>query len=314
MTLAATFWPRKFPKLGACVRREFEVEAGSRILAKCHWQAEPRRGPTLILLHGLEGSSESGYMLGAADKAFRAGFNVLRVNQRNCGGTAHLTPTLYNSGLSGDMRAVVNDLIATDSLTEIFVGGSSMGGNIVLKMAGEFGAEAPAELKGVIGICPAIDLAACADDLAEARNFIYERHFVNSLKRSMRLKAAMYPGRYPLDGLRRVRTVREFDDVITARFCGFRDADDYYYRASALRVMAEIRVPTLILTAQDDPFVPFETFSNGRFPANPNVTVIAPRYGGHCAFISRESGEERFWAEARVVEFCRARSELLGGN
>jgi len=314
MTLAATFWPRKFPKLGACVRREFEVEAGSRILAKCHWQAEPRRGPTLILLHGLEGSSESGYMLGAADKAFRAGFNVLRVNQRNCGGTAHLTPTLYNSGLSGDMRAVVNDLIATDSLTEIFVGGSSMGGNIVLKMAGEFGAEAPAELKGVIGICPAIDLAACADDLAEARNFIYERHFVNSLKRSMRLKAAMYPGRYPLDGLRRVRTVREFDDVITARFCGFRDADDYYYRASALRVIREIRVPTLILTAQDDPFVPFETFANSEFPANPNVTVIAPRYGGHCAFISRESGEERFWAEARVVEFCRARSELLGGN
>ena len=296
------------------MRREFEVEAGSRILAKCHWQAEPRRGPTLILLHGLEGSSESGYMLGAADKAFRAGFNVLRVNQRNCGGTAHLTPTLYNSGLSGDMRAVVNELIAKDSLTEIFVAGSSMGGNIVLKMAGEFGAEAPAELKGVIGICPAIDLAACADDLAEARNFIYERHFVNSLKRSMRLKAAMYPGRYPLDGLRRVRTVREFDDVITARFCGFRDADDYYYRASALRVIREIRVPTLILTAQDDPFVPFETFANGEFPANPNVTVIAPRYGGHCAFISRESGEERFWAEARVVEFCRARSDLLGGN
>ncbi len=314
MTLAAAFWPRKFRALGAWVPREFEVEPGSRILAKCHWQVEPRRGPTLILLHGLEGSSESGYMLGAAEKAFRAGFNVLRVNQRNCGGTAHLTPTLYNSGLSGDMRAVVNELIAKDSLAEIFVAGSSMGGNIVLKMAGEFGTEAPAELKGVIGICPAIDLAACADDLAEARNFIYERHFVNSLKRSMRLKAAMYPGRYPLDGLGRVRTVREFDDVITARFCGFRDAEDYYYRASALRVIAQIRVPALILTAQDDPFVPFETFENGNFPVNPNVTVIAPKYGGHCAFISRESGEERFWAEARVVEFCRERSELVGDN
>src|SRR5271169_6872938 len=179
MTLASAFWPRKFPSLPASVRREFEVEPGSRILAKCHWQAEPRFRPTLVLLHGLEGSSESGYMLGAADKAFRAGFNALRVNQRNCGGTAHLTPTLYNSGLSGDMRAVVNELISKDSLTDIFAAGSSMGGNIVLKMAGEFGAEAPAELKGVIGICPAIDLAACADDLAEARNFIYERHFVN---------------------------------------------------------------------------------------------------------------------------------------
>lgn len=310
MTLAAVFWPRKFPCLPASVRREFEVEPGSRILAKCHWQAEPRLRPTLVLLHGLEGSSESGYMLGAADKAFRAGFNALRVNQRNCGGTASLTPSLYNSGLSGDMRAVVRELISVDGLPEIFLAGSSMGGNIILKMAGEFGAEAPAELKGVVGICPAIDLAACADDLGEFRNVIYSRHFVSSLKRSMRLKAALYPGRYPLEGLNGVRTVREFDDVITARFCGFRDAADYYQRASALRVVAEIRVPTLILTAQDDPFVPFSTFANGGFPVNPWIAVMAPKYGGHCAFISSARGEERFWAEARVVEFCKSKSEL----
>jgi predicted alpha/beta-fold hydrolase len=311
MTLASAFWPRKFPKLGASARREFEVEPGSRILAKCHWQVEPKLRPTLVLLHGLEGSSESGYMLGAADKAFRSGFNVLRVNQRNCGGTANLTPTLYNSGLSGDMRAVTNELIDVDGLPEVFAAGSSMGGNIMLKMAGEFGDAAPQQLKGVIGICPAIDLAACADDLAEFRNIIYSRHFVNSLKRSMKLKAAMYPGTYSLEGLNRVRTVRQFDDVITARYCGFRDAEDYYDRASALRVIAAIRVPTLIMTAQDDPFVPFKTFGNGSFPPNPNVTVIAPKHGGHCAFISRESGEERFWAEARLVEFCKSKSALL---
>jgi predicted alpha/beta-fold hydrolase len=311
MTLASTFWPRKFPTLGASVRREFEVEPGSRILAKCHWQAEPKLGPTLVLLHGLEGSSESGYMLGAADKAFRAGFNVLRVNQRNCGGTANLTPTLYNSGLSGDMRALIIDLIESDGLPEVFAAGSSMGGNIMLKMAGEFGNAPPPQLKGVIGICPAIDLSACADDLAKFRNVIYSRHFVNSLKRSMKLKAAMYPGTYSLDGLNRVRTVRQFDDVITARYCGFRDAEDYYYRASALRVIAEIRVPTLIMTSQDDPFVSFKTFGNGSFSANPDVTLIAPKHGGHCAFISREPGEERFWAEARLVEFCKSKSALL---
>jgi uncharacterized protein len=311
MTLASAFWPRKFPKLPASVRREFDVEPGSRILAKCHWQREPQLHPTLVLLHGLEGSSESGYMLGAADKAFRAGFNVLRVNQRNCGGTANLTPTLYNSGLSGDMRAVVNELIDRDGLPEIFTAGSSMGGNIMLKMAGEFGDAAPAQLKGVVGICPAIDLSACADDLAEFRNLIYSRHFVSSLKQSMKLKAALYPGMYSLEGLNRVRTVRQFDDVITARYCGFRDAEDYYYRASALRVIEAIRVPTLIMTAQDDPFVPFATFQNGTFAANPNVTLIAPKYGGHCAFISRERGEERFWAEARLVEFCKSKSALL---
>ncbi len=310
MTLASTFWPRKFATLPASVRREFEVEPGTRILAKCHWQPEPKLRPTLVLLHGLEGSSESGYMLGAADKAFRAGFNVLRVNQRNCGGTANLTATLYNSGLSGDMRAVIAELIRSDGLPEVFAAGSSMGGNIMLKMAGEFGDAAPAQLKGVIGICPAIDLSACADDLAKFRNVIYSQHFVNSLKRSMKLKAAMYPGTYSLEGLKSVRTVRQFDDVITARYCGFRDAEDYYCRSSALRVIAAIRVPTLIMTAQDDPFVPYETFANGSFPANPNVTVIAPKHGGHCAFISRESGDERFWAEARLVEFCKSRSAL----
>jgi uncharacterized protein len=311
MTIASTFWPRKFPTLGVSVRREFEVEPGSRILAKCHWQSEPKLRPTLVLLHGLEGSSESGYMLGAADKAFRAGFNVLRVNQRNCGGTANLTPTLYNSGLSGDMRALISELIESDGLPEVFAAGSSMGGNIMLKMAGEFGDAPPPELKGVVGICPAIDLAACADDLAQFRNYIYSRHFVSSLKQSMKLKAAMYPGMYSLDGLNRVRTVRQFDDVITARYCGFRDAEDYYDRASALRVIAGIRVPTLIMTSQDDPFVPFKTFGNGSFPANPNVTVIAPKHGGHCAFISREPGEERFWAEARLVEFCKSKSAQL---
>ncbi len=311
MTLASTFWPRKFATLPASVRREFEVEPGTRILAKCHWQVEPKLRPTLILLHGLEGSSESGYMLGAADKAYRSGFNVLRVNQRNCGGTANLTPTLYNSGLSGDMRAVIAELIRSDGLPEVFAAGSSMGGNIMLKMAGEFGDAAPPQLKGVIGICPAIDLAACADDLAKFRNVIYSRHFVNSLKRSMKLKAAMYPETYSLDGLDGVRTVRQFDDVITARYCGFRDAEDYYHRASALRVIAAIRVPVLIMTSQDDPFVPFATFSNGSFPLNPNVTVIAPKHGGHCAFISRERGEERFWAEARLVEFCKSKSTLV---
>ena len=202
MTLASTFWPRKFPRLGASARREFEVEPGSRILAKCHWQVEPTLRPTLVLLHGLEGSSESGYMLGAADKAFRAGFNVLRVNQRNCGGTANLTPTLYNSGLSGDMRAVINELIRQRRIAGGFCGRVFDGRQHHVENGRRVWRCGAAQLKGVIGICPAIDLAACADDLAEFRNLIYSRHFVNSLKRSMKLKAAMYPGTYSLDGIK----------------------------------------------------------------------------------------------------------------
>ncbi len=304
MTIASSFWQRRYPRLSCASERLFEVEPGTRLLAHCHWQAEPRRNPTLVLVHGLEGSSDSGYLLGTADKAYKQGFNVLRMNQRNCGGTEHLTPSLYNSGLSGDYRAVVEELIERDRLPEIFAAGFSMGGNLLLKMAGELGDAAPAELRGVAAISPALDLAGCARALGRPQNWIYERHFVKKLKQRMRRKAKLFPDRYPLNGLGRVSSVREFDDAITARFCGFRDAADYYARASAIRVIGTIRVPTLIITAQDDPMIPYSPFLEPALQSNPNITLMAPRHGGHCAFLGREGGDERFWGEARVVEFC----------
>ena len=157
MTVAGAFWPRRTPRLPQAQERLFEVEAGTQILAKCHWQSK-RDSPTLVLVHGLEGSSESGYIRGAAEKAFLSGFHVLRLNQRNCGGSDRLTPTVYNSGLSGDFRAVLEELISRDGLRDICFAGYSMGGNLVLKMAGELGAAAPAELMAVCGICPTPNL------------------------------------------------------------------------------------------------------------------------------------------------------------
>ena len=319
MTLAAGYWPRPLAGLPRATERLFEVEPGTKLLAKCHWQAEPQRHPIIVVVHGLEGSSESRYMLGIADQGYRAGFNVLRFNQRNCGGTEHLTPTLYNSGLSGDYRAVLNELIshgssapsgssAQDALQEIFFAGYSMGGNLVLKMAGELGAEAPSQLRGVCAVCPGLDLAASADALALPGNYIYQWHFMRNLKQRMRRKARLFPQVYSPDGLGKLHPLREFDDAITAPHCGYRDAVDYYERASARRVIDAIRVPTLILAAQDDPFIPYASFSDPAIAANPHITVIAPRQGGHCGFISRREGEERFWAEARVVEFCRDHS------
>ena len=313
MTIAAAFLQRRFPRLPAGVSRSFDIEAGTQVQGDCHWQERPREHPTLVLLHGLEGSSESHYMLGTAEKAVHAGFNVVRLNQRNCGGTEHLTETLYHSGRSGDIGAVIRELIERDRLPEIFAAGFSMGGNLVLKMAGEFTGSAPPALRGVVAVAPALDLAACADALAERRNFLYEWHFVRSLKRSMRRKAQLYPQRYGAavfnGAMRGIRTVREFDDAITAAFSGFRDADDYYARSSAMRVVAQIRRPTLILTAQDDPFVPFATFGRAEVRENLSIRIVAPQHGGHCGFISRESGEERFWCEARIVEFCLEHSD-----
>ncbi len=310
MTVAAAYWPRQLAGLPRATERLFEVEPGTRLLAKCHWQAEPRSHPTLVLVHGLEGSSESWYMLGIADQGYRAGFNVLRLNQRNCGGTEHLTLTLYNSGLSSDYLAILAELIEHDGLPEIFFAGYSMGGNLVLKMAGELDAAAPPQLRGVCGVCPGIDLAACADAIALPLNFLYEWQFLSSLKQRLRRKARLYPTLYSTDRLGRLHSLREWDDAITAPRWGYRDAVDYYHRASALRVAGGIRVPALIITAQDDPLVPFASFRNPALTTNPSITLVTPAEGGHCAFIARVGGDERFWAEARVVEFCRQHSAI----
>jgi predicted alpha/beta-fold hydrolase len=309
MTLAGALLPRRTPGLRREEDRLFEVEPGTQLLARCHWQREPRRSPTLALVHGLEGSSESGYIRTLAAQAFAAGFNVLRLNQRNCGGTERLTATLYNSGLSADFRAVLLELIERDRLKQIFFAGYSMGGNLVLKMAGELGAGAPLELRGVCGVCPTLDLAACVDAIERPENWLYQLRFVRDLKSRMRRKAKLFPGQFELNGLSRVRTLREFDDAITAPCSGYRGAADYYERASAMRVVHRIAVPTLILTSKDDPVVPFESFGGPEIAGNSKIRVAAAEFGGHCAFISRTNGAERYWAEARVLEFCIAHAQ-----
>ena len=309
MTLAGALLPRRAPGLRRADDRLFEVGPGTQLLARCHWQREPRRSPTLALVHGLEGSSESGYMRTLAAQGFAAGFNVLRINQRNCGGTERLTATLYNSGLSADFRAVLLELIERDRLEQIFFAGYSMGGNLVLKMAGEFGVETPRELRGVCGVCPTLDLAACVDAIERRENWLYQLRFVRDLKSRMRRKAKLFPGKFELNGLGGVRTLREFDDAITAPCAGYRGAADYYERASAMRVVQRIAVPTLILASKDDPVVPFESFSASEIAGNPNIRVAATDFGGHCAFISRTNGAERYWAEARVLEFCIAHAQ-----
>src|SRR6267154_2261760 len=310
MTIASAWWARTFAP-PAAEERLFAVDAESKILGHCHWQEGKRReAPVIALVHGLEGSSDSNYMRGIAEKAWAAGFHVVRLNQRNCGGTELLTPTLYNSGMSGDYRAVLEELAKGDGFEQIFFAGYSMGGNLVTKMAGEFGASVPKALHGICAVCPALDLGACADALERADNYFYQRHFVNGLMARYARKHTMLPERYPIAGLPPVRTVRQFDDVITAPHFGYRDAQDYYDHVGAKRVAAQIRVPTLMLTAQDDPFVPYASFLAAKISANPAIQFVAPQNGGHCGFISNQAGPERFWAEQRILDFCAALSVL----
>ena len=306
-TIVGNFFPRPafhLPTIAETVT--VDPADGSRVLCHCHWQAEPVRAMrlTAVLVHGLEGSSDSRYMKGIALRAWASGMNVVRMNMRNCGDTEALTPTLYHSGRSADVGAVVDYFTAQLGLQRVALVGYSMGGNLVLKLAGEWGRRSP--LVAVTAVCPAIDLAAGADALHEPKNRIYERRFLSGLMQRLRRKAALYPDVYKLAGIGSIRSIREFDNVIVAPYCGFRDADDYYYRAASAPVIDKIAVPTLILSAQDDPFIRLFPETRARLLANPDILYLETRHGGHCAFLSRDRGEDIHWAEATVVRYLQA--------
>jgi hypothetical protein len=313
MTVFTWARPRRFPALPEPEVRVFNVTPETRVLAKCHWQDVPASRRTLLLLHGLEGSADAHYMRGMADKAFTAGFNVVRLNQRNCGGTDHLSVGVYNSGLTSDPAAVIDELSERDGLQSIAVAGYSLGGNLALKLAGEYGGTPPAPVKAFVAVSPTLDLTSCINALERPSNWLYQQNFVVSLKQRIRRKARLYPTHYSTAPLARVRSVRQFDDVYTAPMSGYRDAADYYYKASALRVADRIRVPTLVITAADDPFVPVGPFRDPAIRDNPAVRVVITPRGGHCGFVARRAdgdGDDGYWAERAVVAFVAEHAPL----
>lgn len=314
----ASFLIQRRIHLPAAEARMIEVAPGVQVLCHCHWQTDRAKALTLIIVHGLEGSSDSQYMLGITAKAMRAGMNVIRYNQRNCGGTDALAPVLYHSGLSNDIGAVAREIIARDGVSHLALVGFSMGGNLVLKLAGEWSEAAPPQFRAVAACCPALDLAASADALHAPSNRLYETYFLWALRRRMRQKARLFPGHFDLERLKGIRSLREFDDKITAYYCGFKGAVDYYDRASAAHVVGKILVPTMILHAANDPFILITPETRQKILANPNIQFVEAEDGGHCAFIgtrnknglngvSRESisEDDGFWAEAEIVNFLR---------
>ena len=298
-TLAGNFLRRQ-DSLPAAESQMVEVEKGVSLLCHSHWQPNEADATTIIVLHGLEGSSASQYMIGVGNKAWVDGMNVVRMNMRNCASS-----TLYHSGLSGDVDAVVRYFITERGLKKIVCAGYSMGGNIMMKLAGEYGRDgsAPKEVAAFAAVSPALDLGPSCDALHLPQNRLYEIRFVFNLKRRMRRKAALFPGVFDLSGLSKIHSVRDFDDKITARYAGFDGADDYYYRAAAARVVEHIKLPTLIIHALDDP-----PETREKLLANPNITYVETAHGGHCAFLADPNGYDGRWAEKTIVGFLKAHS------
>jgi uncharacterized protein len=307
-TLAAFLLPRRI-LLPAPEERLVQVAPGISVRCWCYWQPQNReQALTLIVVHGLEGSTESQYMMGVARNGLAAGMNVVLMNQRNCGGMDDCAPTLYNSSLSGDVAAVVENVLVQERVSRFALVGFSMGGNLVLKLAGEWGNDAPKQLRAVAAVCPAMDLAASADALHEPANRIYEYYFLQKLFRRIRTKARHFPGFIDMSRLRGVTSLRLFDDKITAFYCGFTGADDYYARAAAANVVDRIAVPTLIIHAANDPFIRMLPQTRERIAHNRNITYVETADGGHCAFLGEHNGDpedDGRWAEREVVEFAR---------
>ncbi len=308
-TIAGNFL-RRTNLLPPAEERLFDVEPGIQVLCHCHWQGERTAAMTVIVVHGLEGSVESGYMIGTGSKAWAADMNVVRMNMRNCGDTEHLGPSLYNSSMSADVGVIVKTLIADEQLAAISLVGYSMGGNLVLKLLGEWGDDAPVEVKAGVGVSPAMDLAPSADALHDLANRVYEYRFLKSLRNRVRRKAQLYPGRYDVKYLQGLRSIRDFDEQITARYCGFAGAQDYYERASSANVLDRITVPTLVLHAEDDPFIRVLPETRQKLLNNPHITYIETASGGHCAFLAEPNGYDGRWAERQTIRFIEANGAL----
>lgn len=307
MTLIPRWWPRDRVPVGMRTQeRIFQVTPETGLLTKCHWQPSPSPRPTLLIVHGLEGCTESHYMRGLAQKAWNAGWNCIRINQRNCGGSEHLTPTLYHNGLSQDYLAIVREITEQDKCHQVWLAGYSMGGNLVLKLAGELESSLPS-LRGVVAVCPNIQPAACVQALQCPSNWIYHRYFLKSLKARLRKKSQLYPGKWDISRLSGIRTMWEFDDVYTAPDGGYRDAADYYEKSAAQNHLSAITIPTLIITAQDDPFIPYDIFATPSLHSNPWIQLMAPAQGGHCGFFQRpHPREDSFWAENRILDWIQS--------
>lgn len=299
LTVLGNFWPRELDMRAYPVHsRLFRTEPDVQVLVHTQRPAGASNRGEMILVHGLEGSSDAGYMRTMAKTALDAGYVVHRFNIRTCGGTERLCNTLYHAGLTSDLRSVLGQLRA-EGRAPVHLVGYSLGGNQVLKLAGELGEAARPLIASVCAISTPIDLAAGARKLGHFSNRVYERRFLKRMR-----SRVIATGRFTASQIRGAASIYEFDDRITAPSFGFRGADHYYETQSSQLFLEGIRVPALLIQSKDDIFVPFEIFNHPAFQSNPCLRLLLTERGGHLGFLSRT--RPRFWTDQAVLEWIES--------
>lgn len=255
-----------------------------------------------IVLHGLEGDSGRGYMLGMVKALNRGGWDAAALNFRGCSGESNRQVRFYHSGDTGDLRTAISQLSIDGRYSEMALVGFSLGGNVVLKYLGECGPNVPAVIRKAAAMSVPCDLTSTSHRLAEPANRMYMKRFLRLLRQKIRMKMAVMPGRLNDDGYERIRNFKDFDDRYTAPVHGFENAEDYWKKASSQPFLRQISVPTLLINAADDPFLTEPCFPVDEAKDNPFLLLEIPDHGGHVGFVTfNRSGE--YWSESRVVSF-----------
>jgi uncharacterized protein len=285
------------------VRKDYCIDSKTTVVAFEHQPLGNPRGQ-IVLLHGLEGSADAGYITSFAQHALEHGFGAHRLNMRSCGNTEQLCETMYHAGLTADTRAIIRR-IHERAPGPVFLVGFSLGGNVALKLAGEL-CETNF-VSGVVAVSAPIDMEQSIRAVDKPSNILYARHFLDRLRSRVRRMSQVAPHLYSTEGLDEVKTMREFDDRFTAPLFGFGTAENYYRTQSAARFLHRIRIPTLAIAAKDDPLVPFEMYDNPIFETNPALRLIATEHGGHLKFLSRSG--PRFWLDQVVLDWLEEQLE-----
>ena len=265
--------------------------------------------PRLVFLHGLEGGMHSHYVANFFEEAARRGWGADLVLFRGCNGEINRARRFYHSGETSDLDFALRRIAAEQPGRPIGLAGVSLGGNVLLKWLGERGDDLPAEVVGAVAISVPYDLGRGSRHISRGFSKVYERYFLESLRRKALAKLELYPDLFDRDAMLGARTLWDFDDVLTAPVHGFRDAADYYARSSSIRFLQGIQVPTLLLSAEDDPFLPPEVLEEVRAIAEdvPALTLEFVRRGGHVGFVSgRVPWRPHYWGEWRALEFLSA--------
>lgn len=299
-TFAANFWKRPLSEVRFPLQRRIYRTAADTQVGVDEQMPASTPLARVMMIHGLEGSSESGYLRSLSHELLTAGYGVHRFNMRSCGDTEHLSSTNYHAGQTSDALAVLRE-IRHEWPGPLFLVGFSLGGNVSLKLAGELGADAAGLLDGVCSVSTPLDLSACSDALDQPGNFIYSNRFLVRLKDRIRRRHLMYPDLYDIGPLDAVKSIRQFDDAYTAKLFGFGTAANYFATQSSGQFLESIRVPTLMIQAKNDPLIPFEVYDHPAIRSNPNLRLIATGHGGHVGFIAR--AQPRFWIDPVIREW-----------